>query len=110
MGMGAKMFTVCVGVVAAGVAEVMDTNHFTFSTLDITIIPILGALSVLCHYTFSTSPTLIVLCRHAALLITSTDVYCCVAAVTIIAKGAPVTTSNSSIFTIFTSVTVMDHC
>ena len=49
VGMGAKIFTVYVGVVAAGVAEVMYTSHYTYSTLDITI-PI-DALFVLCHYT-----------------------------------------------------------
>ena len=35
VGMETKMFTVYVGVVAAGVAEVMYTSHYTSSTRDI---------------------------------------------------------------------------
>ena len=50
VGILAKIFTVYVGVVAAGVAEVMYTSHYTSGTLNI-IITILAALSVLCHYT-----------------------------------------------------------
>ena len=109
VGMGAKVFTVYVGVVAAGVAEVMYTSHYTSRTLDI-IITILGALSVLFHYTFSISPTLTVLCRHAALISFSPEVHCCVAALTIIAIGALVPTSIIILTTILTSVSVLDHC
>ena len=61
VGMGAKMFTVYVGVVAAGVAEVMYTSHYTSSTRDITIPIFPGTLSALFHYTISTSPNLAVL-------------------------------------------------
>ena len=110
MGMLAKMFTVRVGVVAAGVAEVMDTSHYTSSTLDITIPILLAALSVLCHYTSSTSPTLAVLCRHAALLSTSPDDYCCVAALTIISIIDALVPTSIMIVKISTSVTVLDHC
>ena len=84
MGMGAKIFTVYVGVVAAGVAEVMYTSHYTIS------------------------PTLAGLCRHAALLGISPEVYSCVAALTI-SIDALVPTSNFSV-TISTSVTVLGHC
>ena len=50
VGIAAKMFTVYVGVVAAGVAELMYTSHYTSSTFGNTR-TILGALSVLCLYT-----------------------------------------------------------
>ena len=87
VGLGAKIFTVYVGVVAAGVAEVMYTNHYTIS------------------------PTLAVIRGHAALMLSiSYEVYCCVAAVTtIVTPGALVTTSNIIVI-ISTSVSVLDHC
>ena len=93
VGMAAKMFTVNVGVVAAGVAEFMYTSHYISSTLS--IIPIRDALSVLCHYTGTISPTLAGLCGHAALMLSifSPEVYCCVAALTI-SINALVPTSN----------------
>ena len=88
VGILAKIFTVYVGVVAAGVAEVMDTSHFSSSN----------------------SPTLAVLYRHAAPQSISPEFYYCVAALTIIVStGAPVPTSII-ILTILTSVTVLDHC
>ena len=110
MGMGAKVFTVYVGVVAAGVAELMYTSHHTFSTLDIILSS--AALSVLCHYTFSTSPTLAVLCGHAALMLSifSLEVYCCVAAVTISPTIGALVPTSIIVVTISTSVTVLDHC
>ena len=117
MGTMAKMFTVYVGVVAAGVAELMYTSHYTSSTLDIintkTIsiyVTIFAALFVLSHYTSSNSPTLTDLCRHAAMLGISPDVYCCVAAITIIAHVGALVTTSHKILTILTSVSVLDHC
>ena len=88
VGILAKMFTVYVGVVAAGVAEVMDTSH----------------------YTSSTSPTLTVLCRHAALLGIFPEFYCCVEALTIISIIDALVPTSIIIVTISTSVTVLDHC
>ena len=109
VGIVAKILTVRVGVVAAGVAEVMDTSHYTSSTLDITIPILLAALSVLCHYTSSTSPTLAGLFMHAALLITSPEFYCCVTALTNIPPGDALVSTSYITLAIFTSVTVLDH-
>ena len=79
----------------------MYTSHYTSRTLDII------------HLRISKSYTraaLVVLCRHAALLGISPEVYSCVAALTtIVSTGAPVPTSNISV-TILTSVSVLDHC
>ena len=91
VGILAKIFTVMVGVVAARVAKVMDTCHYTTSTLSI--------------------PALFVLCRwHAALLSITKKFNCCVTTLAIIISVDALVTACSLSVIIFTSVTVLELC
>ena len=91
VGILTKIFTVMVGVVAARVAKVMDTCHYTTSTLSI--------------------PALFVLCRwHAALLSITKKFDCCVTTFAIIISGDALVTACSLSVIIFTSVTVLELC
>ena len=83
-----------VGVVAARMAELMDTNHYTFSTCN--VFPTYDALFVLHRW-------------HTALLITSSHVYGGVTTITIFITTDALVTASSKTLTIFTSVIVLEN-